>query len=413
HMNGRIYDPSIGRFLQADPVIENLTDRQSLNRYSYLRNNPLNATDPTGFSRFSKFIKQYGVVLLAVALAGVTVGIGSLLAGAGIFGAAAGAIAGAVTGFIGGFAATGSLLGAIEGAAIGSLFGSTFGAIGAADKLDIGAKIFIKVGVAGVQNIALGGKFGHGFASTIFSTVFSPGNFITGSGNGHRFARSLIAAATGGSISKLTGGKFANGAVTSFFAHLFNTDSPKKEKQKQVMELSKEERIELNKRNKNNYLCTPVDLTPIDKDELPPRTAIGFITEKRTSIYFNKLAENGTVIPWGETLIDTITFADNLNLVDGEYFYVSGGSEMNGHSDNSAHYYNMGLDFSIMSADNKKIITGSGAHDNILKALQGTGFTHIINYPGTHRHLQRTGHNILESSDHYLISNGVNNSGSH
>ena len=35
------------------------------------------------------------------------------------------------------------------------------------------------------------------------------------------------------------------------------------------MELSKEERIELNKRNKNNYLCTPVDLTPIDKDELP------------------------------------------------------------------------------------------------------------------------------------------------
>ena len=42
HMNGRIYDASIGRFLQADPVIEDLQDRQNLNRYSYLRNNPLN-----------------------------------------------------------------------------------------------------------------------------------------------------------------------------------------------------------------------------------------------------------------------------------------------------------------------------------------------------------------------------------
>ena len=107
-------------------------------------------------------------------------------------------IAGAVTGFIGGFAATGSLLGAIEGAAIGSLFGAAFGAIGAAKNINIGGKLFIKAGVAGVQNIALGGKFGHGFASTIFSTALSPGNFITGSGNGRRFARSLIAAATGG-----------------------------------------------------------------------------------------------------------------------------------------------------------------------------------------------------------------------
>ena len=40
----RYYDPQLGRFIQPDP-----TDSQSLNRYSYCRNNPLNATNPSGF----------------------------------------------------------------------------------------------------------------------------------------------------------------------------------------------------------------------------------------------------------------------------------------------------------------------------------------------------------------------------
>ena len=49
HMNGRIYDGALGRFVQADPIIQDPLRVQSLNRYSYVWNNPLNATDPTGF----------------------------------------------------------------------------------------------------------------------------------------------------------------------------------------------------------------------------------------------------------------------------------------------------------------------------------------------------------------------------
>jgi RHS repeat-associated protein len=49
HMNGRVYDPSIGRFLSADPNIQALYNTQSYNRYSYVLNNPLKYSDPSGF----------------------------------------------------------------------------------------------------------------------------------------------------------------------------------------------------------------------------------------------------------------------------------------------------------------------------------------------------------------------------
>ena len=49
-MNGRIYDPLLGRFLSADLVVNNPADLQSFNRYSYVRNNPLSLTDPSGFT---------------------------------------------------------------------------------------------------------------------------------------------------------------------------------------------------------------------------------------------------------------------------------------------------------------------------------------------------------------------------
>jgi RHS repeat-associated protein len=49
HMNGRVYDPTIGRFLSADPNIQAPFLSQSLNRYSYVMNNPLSYADPTGY----------------------------------------------------------------------------------------------------------------------------------------------------------------------------------------------------------------------------------------------------------------------------------------------------------------------------------------------------------------------------
>ena len=48
NMNGRMYDPQLGRFLSPDPFIQTLTNPQNYNRYSYCLNNPLKYTDPDG-----------------------------------------------------------------------------------------------------------------------------------------------------------------------------------------------------------------------------------------------------------------------------------------------------------------------------------------------------------------------------
>ena len=46
--NSRWFDPLVGRFMQADSIVPDPGNPQALNRYSYVRNNPLKYTDPTG-----------------------------------------------------------------------------------------------------------------------------------------------------------------------------------------------------------------------------------------------------------------------------------------------------------------------------------------------------------------------------
>ncbi|RLC55581.1 MAG: hypothetical protein DRI80_17590, partial [Chloroflexota bacterium] len=48
YYRARWYDPALGRFISADTVVPNPGNPQDLNRYAYVRNNPLRYTDPTG-----------------------------------------------------------------------------------------------------------------------------------------------------------------------------------------------------------------------------------------------------------------------------------------------------------------------------------------------------------------------------
>ena len=47
-MNGRLYDPTVGRMLSPDNYVQDALYAQTFNRYSYAHNNPLKYVDPDG-----------------------------------------------------------------------------------------------------------------------------------------------------------------------------------------------------------------------------------------------------------------------------------------------------------------------------------------------------------------------------
>jgi RHS repeat-associated protein len=49
NLQGRLYDPALGRFLSPDPIVAHPALGESWNAYSYVRNSPLDFTDPSGF----------------------------------------------------------------------------------------------------------------------------------------------------------------------------------------------------------------------------------------------------------------------------------------------------------------------------------------------------------------------------
>ena len=54
--NARMYDPIIGRFISADPIVPEPYNPQSLNRYSYCLNNPLIYVDPSGYEEKDEYV---------------------------------------------------------------------------------------------------------------------------------------------------------------------------------------------------------------------------------------------------------------------------------------------------------------------------------------------------------------------
>jgi len=60
YYGGRYYDPELGRFISPDPFVQEMFDPQSLNRYSYVINNPQNYIDPSGYFHRHKIKKSSG-----------------------------------------------------------------------------------------------------------------------------------------------------------------------------------------------------------------------------------------------------------------------------------------------------------------------------------------------------------------
>lgn len=58
HMNGRVFEPDTALFVSPDPVVQEPNNLADLNRYSLVRNSPVNGTDPSGYTFVIKITAQ-------------------------------------------------------------------------------------------------------------------------------------------------------------------------------------------------------------------------------------------------------------------------------------------------------------------------------------------------------------------
>jgi RHS repeat-associated protein len=238
HMNGRVYDPLLGRFGTPDPMTEAPFSTQGWNRYSYVGNSPVNFTDPSGycfmgcfwqpaFQAIGRFFAQNWRAILQVA---VTATCHAVTQGAG------GPACAALGSFVAGVT-SGNLGQALRGAAIAFATAVAFDVVGTAT-LGPGHPIPEFLPPAHLANMAghalvgcasavvQGGRCGPGalaaaagsLAGPIVGKVFQNPRTNPADLFGGTFASAIV----GGLASVAGGGNFANGAVTSAFGYLFN-----------------------------------------------------------------------------------------------------------------------------------------------------------------------------------------------
>ncbi|MEO5625681.1 MAG: RHS repeat-associated core domain-containing protein [Dokdonella sp.] len=219
HMKGRLYDPVLGRFIQADPMTD-ADATQGLNRYSYVLNNPLSLTDPSGYLSFRQWV---GLIIIVVAsvISQQYWAIGAYWSSFAV------AVAG---GFLSAYVSTGSLKAGLWGAFAAAVFWGIGAGFNQAWAHDTGlscsaemtqgaqwAKVAAHAAAGGVLSEMQGGNFGSGFLAAGATEAASPAI------EGLPEAGQVIASAVvGGTVSQATGGTFANGAETALFQSLFN-----------------------------------------------------------------------------------------------------------------------------------------------------------------------------------------------
>ncbi len=217
HMNGRIYDPFLGRFLSADPFVQFPDNPQSYNRYSYVLNNPLSYTDPSGF-----FLPLVPAVLFKIGLLNFAEFIVTTF------------IASTVQSMLMGASFKDAIIGGVVGTSLSAISMGVADGIGSLD-LGIGgdieflAKAFLHGVTQGGINELGGGDFTSGFLGGLASHMTSKFQ-IKGLGtpqdgnNVKMVARTMVAATVGGTVASIGGGKFANGAISAAFVHLYNAE---------------------------------------------------------------------------------------------------------------------------------------------------------------------------------------------
>ncbi len=197
NMNGRLYDPVLGRFFSPDNYVQLPDFSQSYNRYSYCLNNPLKYTDPSG--EFIEFI-AFGFFNVASSMMQAAAN-GDNIWKAGLMGALS---SGAAFGIGQAFMQTGFIGKAIKGWS------------------PLGREL-LRAGAHGLSgglfSMLNGGNFNSGLASGAISSGLG---YYAKTLNMNMGLRMLSSAAIGGVAAWSTGGTFLQGALQGMKIGLFN-----------------------------------------------------------------------------------------------------------------------------------------------------------------------------------------------
>lgn len=225
HMNGRIFDPRLGLFMQGDPFLQDPGNLQNFNRYGYCYNNPMTCTDPSGYflngmfripvidNLWNHHIKPYAPMIAAIAISVYMPGLLSSEFGAGPLTQAA------ITGFVSGSVSSGNLKGGLQGTFSAMVFYGA-GSLIVGEQLSTMAGIAVHAVAGCVTSVVGGSKCGPGALSAAFAHAFAP--MTATFTNDNMLGGAMISAVVGGTGSVLGGGKFSNGAMTGAFSYLFN-----------------------------------------------------------------------------------------------------------------------------------------------------------------------------------------------
>jgi len=248
HMNGRLYDPLLRRFLNADENIQDPANTQNYNKYGYVLNNPLMYNDPSGeFALIALVAVMAKAAFAAIAITAATYTTIALIKGnwtvSGFFRSISSA---AITGMVSGALSFG--------------IGTLFQVASIANSLGTTGVTLARAGLhavsMGVLSSVTGGSFWSGAASGAFASL--SGDLLNGVKGGF-FAsdtgKILTGMTSGGVGSVLAGGNFWEGAMSGFFVMAFNH-----------LEHKTDNRFDTEKNKKANYKIPRKNINASDGD---------------------------------------------------------------------------------------------------------------------------------------------------
>jgi RHS repeat-associated protein len=216
-MEGRIYDPEVGRFLSPDPNVQFPDSSQGYNRYTYCNNNPLSLSDPTGYISVGQVAGLAAAIVMTYY--GDTEGWSWY---------ATSFASGAVGGYVGsGGSFQAGLISGVEAVAFSYAGDQTSWANNDLGLLEKSATEGL---IGGAFSLAGGGRFSDGFLGAFVSSEV--GSTVSGIAAGNYSAaaiatRTVVSAVIGGTVSSLTGGDFSDGAVAAAMQRLYNEEEAK------------------------------------------------------------------------------------------------------------------------------------------------------------------------------------------